>query len=102
MEPSIPGPDVKILPLVMETSGRLGGHFKKFLKLVAESAEADGIGPALGCQPFTTVQAVVRELVLTLQKGNVAMVDETERLLWENTRHGVPVVRRRPVGSGWT
>ena len=35
-----PGPDVKILPLVMETSGRLGGHFKKFLKLVAESAES--------------------------------------------------------------
>ena len=74
-----PPPGAVVVPLVMETSGRLGKHFKKFLKLITKAVKAQRPSTYVGSQPFTMVPAFVRQLSVTMQKGNVAMVDQAER-----------------------
>ena len=74
-----PPPNVVVMPLVIETSGRLGEHFKRFLRDVANAVKARRARGHIGSQPFTRVPAFVRQLSVTLQRGNVAMVDQAER-----------------------
>jgi hypothetical protein len=72
-------PGIVIVPLVMETSGRLGNHFKTFLSKVVRSAIARREAMGALSQPYTSVSTIARQLSVTVQKGNVAMVDEACR-----------------------
>ena len=74
-----PPPGVEVMPLVIETSGRLGEHFKRFLRIVASAVKARRARGHIGSQPFTKVPAFVRQLSVTLQRGNVAMIDQAQR-----------------------
>ena len=73
------GPDITVVPLVMETSGRLGSQFKGFLSKVVRSAKARRVATGALSQPYTSVSTIARQLSVTIQKGNVAMVDEACR-----------------------
>jgi hypothetical protein len=70
---------VVIVPLVMETSGRLGKHFKAFIATAVKSAIAKRKATGALSQPYTSASTIVRQLSVTVQKGNVAMVDEACR-----------------------
>ena len=72
-------PEVIVVPLVMETSGRLGKHFKSFIATAVKSAAAKRRATGALSQPYTSVPTIVRQLSVTVQKGNVAMVDEAGR-----------------------
>lgn len=96
------GRGIVIVPLVMETSGRLGNRFKDFLSKVVDSANARRKATGSLSQPYSSVSSIVRQLSITVQKGNVAMVDEACRrarvhsVAWRSRCRA-----RRPVGRGY-
>jgi hypothetical protein len=93
-----PPAGVVIVPLVMESSGRIGGHFKKFLKVVMEAVKEHN-GDAMSAQPYTKVIDIVRQLSVTMQKGNVAIIDEAIEKATKNTAWRGH--QRQVVGPGW-
>ena len=61
-------PGITVIPIVFETSGRIGEIFRDFIKHVVQQT---GTGPKQ--------DKLWDQLSVTLQRGNVAMIDEAVR-----------------------
>ena len=65
------GPGIVVVPLVMETSGRLGSHFKSFLSKVVRAAIARREATGSLSQQYTSVSTIARQLSVTVQKATL-------------------------------